>query len=112
MNTSDLVERVCTICGVDISALQFNRRRCHNPDCIRRQKQKDNAKRTKSTASPFTGRNTPRNVYSERGYVEPYQMASFRPIRSSGGTNLTPDVREHLRSEDWERLTRRRVSES
>lgn len=98
--------RTCTICGCDISSLHYNRRRCHNPDCLRKQRERDTAKRNKSTASPFTGRNTPRNVYATRGYVEPYHVASPRKIRGSGGTNLTPDVREHLRSEDWERLTK------
>ena len=95
--------RECTICGCDISALQFNRKRCHNPACITQQRQLDNARRNKSTCK-VTGVRIQR-AYSGKGNydVQPLQMHTPRPIRSSGGLNVGRDVLDQHRRDEWAR---------
>ena len=97
--------RECTICGCDISALQFNRKRCHNPACITQQRREDNARRNKS-ACKVTGVRIQRG-YAGRGNndVQPLQMHTPRPIRSSGGLNIARDVLDQQRIEEWARMT-------
>jgi hypothetical protein len=93
--------RECTVCGCDISALQFNRKRCHNPACINKQRQLDCAKRNKSTCK-VTGARSQRD-FSGLGNLDtqPLQMHTPKPIRSSGGLNVTRDVLDQHKSDEW-----------
>ena len=95
--------RECTICGCDISALQINRKRCHNPACITQQRREDNARRNKSTCKVI-GVRIQRAYSGKRNYdVQPLQLHTPRPIRSSGGLNVGRDVLDQQRIEEWAR---------
>jgi hypothetical protein len=96
--------RECTICGCDIDHLQFNRKRCHKESCIEKQRQLDNAKRNKSTCK-VTGARIQRDYAGRGNYaVQPLQMHTPKPIRSSGGLNVSRDVLDQQRREEWARL--------
>jgi hypothetical protein len=96
--------RECTICGCDIDHLQFNRKRCHKESCITKQRQLDNAKRNKSTAK-VSGVRIQRD-YAGRGTVamDPYSIAEHKVYRSSGGLNVSRDVLDQQRRDEWARL--------
>jgi len=102
--------RACTICGCDITNLQENRKRCHNPACIKQQRREDNIRRNKSTCKVSNGR-IQRDFAGKGNYdVQPLQMHMPRPIRSSGGLNISRDVLDQHRREEWARLREGRRS--
>ena len=101
--------RECTICGCDISDLQFNRKRCLMVSCIKKQQQLDNTKRNKSTCK-VTGVRIQQDYAGKGNYdVQSLQMHTPKPIRSSGGLNISRDVLDQHRSEEWARLTKKGV---
>jgi hypothetical protein len=101
-------ERACTICGCDISDLQFNRRRCHNPRCLDAQKKIDRARRNKTTAK-LNGASVRFRTGLGNIDTQPYHMVTPRAIRSSGGLNVGREVLDQQRHEEWDRLTKKGV---
>ena len=96
--------RECTICGCDITALQFNRKRCLKESCITKQRQLQNAKKNKSTAKVTGGSVRYRTGFGDLE-LQPLQMHTPKPIRSSGGLNVSRDVLDQHRREEWARMT-------
>ena len=97
--------RECTICGCDISALQINRKRCHNPACLKQQRHEDNQRRNKSTCKVTCVR-IQRDYAGKGNYeVQPLQMHTPKTIRSSGGLNISRDVLDQQKTEEWARAT-------
>jgi hypothetical protein len=101
-------ERSCTICGCDITNLHPNSKRCLRVSCSDAQKKIDRDKRNKTTAKLNGAR--VRFLTGLGGIdTQPYRVGTPRPIRSSGGTNVTRDVLNQQKSEEWARMTRKGV---
>ncbi len=95
--------RECTICGCDISALQFNRKRCLKESCITKQRQLDNAKRNRATEK-LTGASVRYRTGLGNLAMDPYSIAEHNVYRSSGGLNVSRDVLDQQKRDEWARL--------
>jgi hypothetical protein len=101
-------DRECTICGCDISALQFNRKRCLKESCITKQRQLQNAKKNKSTCK-VTGASVRYRTGLGTLAMDPYSIAEHKVYRSSGGMNIARDVLDQQRREEWAWLNKKGV---
>ena len=93
--------RECTICGCDITALHPTRKRCDKVSCADAQKKIANAKGNRSHATAKQRQRNSGDVYE----ISPLQMHTPKTIRSSGGLNISRDVLDQHRSEEWARAT-------